>query len=252
MDTSSRQLENRVELEADPQHATDNLQPLRPFHAPSNGLVSRERQLLYGTRPLLIPAAFIIATTLCVVLAYRGSANDIVSRLLRIDLFKNETSALHHVIFALQFVPTASAAVTSDYAYGNSNPRVFAPGRLILRPAAESLVVATHIDPCVLSAAARAIIERSIHAAVVAQHSPQCLQTCRVDLPPPQLQCPAAMLRFLLPNSMLLPAGAPLFELAAVAAINGTVGLPFVQAFMASTVLSLDAARSSVVVMQVT
>jgi hypothetical protein len=248
---SSIELEEGVNLEVALQH-DEGEQSLRVFNLPSNGLPSSEKRFYDEFRTLLISAVLIIATSLFVVLFYRNNSNHTVLRLARID-FVNDTATSRPFpdSFALQFVPTTSVAATRDYVTDDDPPRVFAPGRLILRPSTDVPDVAFHIDACVLSDSARALIERSIHAAVVAQNSPQCLRTCRVVLPPPRLQCPGAALHFTLPNSMLLPAGASLFEFAGVAAVNGTVGLPFAHASSASTIVSLDDAQSRVVVMQV-
>ena len=247
---SSIELEERVNLEVDLQHG-QNAQSLRVCNAPSNGLALIDKKNDGGFRTFLISAVLIIATSLFVVLFYPDHAKHTVSRLTRINFFPNKTSHPFPDFHALQFVPTAPAAITRDYVTGDAPPRVFAPGRLILRPSAHAADVTFHIDVCALSATARALVERSIHAVVVAQNSPQCLRTCRVTLPPPLLQCPGGNLHFTLPNSMLLPVGEPMFEIAGVAAINGTAGLPFVHASSSSTVVSLDDAQSRVVVMQV-
>jgi hypothetical protein len=157
------------------------------------------------------------------------------------------------VFFALRFVPIA-AAFTRDYVSSNSTRRIFSPGRLILHPTSKILdripLDSFHHDACLLSQAGREAVQHSIQSVIIAQDSPQCLQTCRVSLPSPQLQCPGALLEFQLPNSMLLPAGASIFAFDGVDSINRS-GLEFNWEAGTGSVVSLDAASSSVTVMQV-
>ena len=152
------------------------------------------------------------------------------------------------VLFALRFVPIA-AAFTRDYVSSNSAPRIFSPGRMILYPTSK-ILDSFHYDACLLSQAAREALQHSIQSVIIAHDSPQCLQTCRVSLPSPQLQCPGALLEFQLPNSMLLPAGASIFAFDGVDSINRS-GLEFNWEAGTGSVVSLDAASSSVTVMQV-
>jgi hypothetical protein len=150
------------------------------------------------------------------------------------------------VFFALRFVPIA-AAFTRDYVSSNSAPRIFSPGRMILYPTSK-ILDSFHYDACLLSQAAREAVQHSIQSVIIAQDSPQCLQTCRVSLPSPQLQCPGGLLEFQLPNSMLLPAGASIFTFDGV---DYGSGLEFNWEAGTGSVASLDAASSSVTVMQV-
>ena len=155
------------------------------------------------------------------------------------------------VFFALRFVPIA-AAFTRDYVSSNSTRRIFSPGRLILHPTSKILdripLDSFHHDACLLSQAGREAVQHSIQSVIIAQDSPQCLQTCRVSLPSPQLQCPGALLEFQLPNSMLLPAGASIFTFDGV---DYGSGLEFNWEAGTGSVVALDAAFSSVTVMQV-
>jgi len=152
-------------------------------------------------------------------------------------------------MLALQFEPDSSTAITLDYVPDDGTPRVFSPGRLLLRSVAAPAL--SRLDACLFAAPARSSMLSLIQATIVAQDSPQCVRTCRVRLPTPELQCPGALLQFQLPNALLLPAGEPRIEITAAEFNNGGAGFPVSWEGGAGVVLSLDAASCNVKVMQV-
>ena len=154
------------------------------------------------------------------------------------------TASAPPVMLALQFEPDSSTAITLDYVPDDGTPRVFSPGRLLLRSVAVPAL--SRLDACLFAAPARSSMLSLIQATIVAQDSPQCVRTCRVRLPTPELQCPGALLQFQLPNALLLPAGEPRIEFN-----NGGAGFQVSWEGGTGAVLSLDAASCNVKVMQV-
>jgi len=120
---------------------------------------------------------------------------------------------------------------------------------LLLRSVAAPAL--SRFDACLFAAPARSSMLSLIQATIVAQDSPQCVRTCRVRLPAPELQCPGALLQFQLPNALLLPAGEPRIEITAAEFNNGGAGFQVSWEGGAGVVLSLDAASCNVKVMQV-
>jgi hypothetical protein len=276
-DTSPSQSEERFHSEADFQPVVRDEQRLNfvEVNNPPSDRPCIERMLQVRTLCIVALSVSIFVTSIVVVFHPKHT----FSPLLRIDSIRDSTSIpatlncasiLKNitsfgsafvstpattsssmgvpVLFTLRFVPSA-AAVTRDYVSSDSTPRIFSPGRMILRP--NSIFLDSfHHDACILSQAAREVIQHSIRSNIIAQDSPQCLRTCCVSLPSPQLQCPGALLVFQLPNSMLLPAGASIFAFDGVNSINGS-GLEFIWEAGTGSVVSLDAVFSNVTVMQV-
>ena len=249
-DTSASQSEERFCSEADlqPVVTAEQLPIFVDVNIPSSDRPCIERILQVRTLCVVALSIIIIATSIVVVFNPKRT----FSPLLRIDKIMDSTSISKNftmdvpVLFALRFVPIF-AAFTRDYVSSNSTPRIFSPGRMILHPTS-SILDSFHHDACMLSQAAREAVQHSIQSVIIAQDSPQCLQTCRVSLPSPQLQCPGALLEFQLPNSMLLPAGASIFTFDGV---DYGSGLEFNWEAGTGSVVALDAAFSSVTVMQV-
>jgi hypothetical protein len=265
-DTSASQSEEHFCSEADlqPVVTAEQLPIFVDVNIPSSDRPCIERILQVRTLCVVALSIIIIATSIAVVFNPKRT----FSPLLRIDKIMDSTSISKNftsfdstffstpattsysmdvpVLFALRFVPIF-AAFTRDYVSSNSTPRIFSPGRMILHPTS-SILDSFHHDACMLSQAAREAVQHSIQSVIIAQDSPQCLHTCRVSLPSPQLQCPGALLEFQLPNSMLLPAGASIFTFDGV---DYGSGLEFNWEAGMGSVVALDAAFSSVTVMQV-
>jgi hypothetical protein len=153
-------------------------------------------------------------------------------------------------MLTLQLLPDSSNPVTIDYVPDNSALRIFSPGRLVLRSASTPSLPAT--DPCLFAEQVRAHMLPRVAAVMAAQDAPQCLRTCSVQLPAPQLQCPGAKLSFHLPNTLLLPAGQPRLDILAAEFNISAVEFQLSWKGGAGAVSSLQATSFNVIVMQVT